>query len=129
MSDPLLMDNLEGILKAVSLIEERFADVKSADDFDLSAHGVLVLDSIAMRLQVIGELVKKIEKRNADVLGHHPNVAWAMIARLRDIISHHYDIIDHEIIYDICKNHVPDLKATILAMLHAASFPPGSRNL
>ena len=33
--------------------------------------------------------------------------------RLRDIISHHYDTIDHEIIYDICRRHIPLLKKTI----------------
>jgi uncharacterized protein with HEPN domain len=35
-----------------------------------------------------------------------------MIMRLRDIISHHYEAIDYEIIFDICKNHIPQLKTT-----------------
>ena len=40
-------------------------------------------------------------------------IEWDMIMRLRDIISHHYDTIDHEIIYDICRRHIPLLKKTI----------------
>ena len=32
------------------------------DDFVLDDSGVTILDSIAMRLQVVGELLKKIEK-------------------------------------------------------------------
>ena len=30
-----------------------------------------------------------------------------------DIISHHYEMIDHEIIFDICIHHIPKLKATV----------------
>lgn len=32
---------------------------------------------------------------------------------IRDIISHHYEHVDHEIIYDICKNHLPNLKKAV----------------
>ena len=117
MSDTLLIDNFESIFEAILLIEERFANIRSVDDFVLSSQGVTILDSIAMRLQVIGELVKKIEKRDVAYFEKYPDTEWAMIARLRDIISHHYDVIDHEIIYDICKNHIPALKDTVSAIL------------
>lgn len=118
MSDTLLIDNFESIFEAILLIEERFASIKSVDDFVLSSQGVTILDSIAMRLQVIGELVKKIEKRDDAFFEKYPDTEWAMIARLRDIISHHYDTIDHEIIYAICKNHIPPLKDTVSSILH-----------
>lgn len=36
--------------------------------------------------------------------------------KLRDIISHHYEHVDHEIIYDVCKNHLPILKNTLQLM-------------
>jgi len=121
MSDTFLTDNFKGILEAILLIEERFAKIKKADDFVLSSQGVLILDSIAMRLQVIGELVKKIEKLDGAFFKKYPDTEWVMIARLRDIISHHYDVIDHEIIYDICKNHVPALKNTVSAILDTRS--------
>jgi hypothetical protein len=41
MSETLLTDNFKGVLEAIRLIEERFAKVKSADDFVLSPQGVL----------------------------------------------------------------------------------------
>ena len=37
--------------------------------------------------------------------------------RLRDIVSHHYEKVDHEIIFDICENHLPKLRETIRKML------------
>ncbi len=122
MSETFLVDNLEGIYEAILLIEERFAKVKCADDFVLTPQGVLILDSIAMRLQIIGELVKKIEKLDSTFFKKYPDTEWTMIARLRDIISHHYDVIDHEIIYDICKNHIPTLKETVSTILRTCTF-------
>ncbi|MGB5155813.1 HepT-like ribonuclease domain-containing protein [Desulfobacterium sp. N47] len=117
MSDNFTIDNFESIYEAILLIEERFSEVSQAEDFVLSPHGVIMLDSIAMRLQVIGELVKKIKKSDPDIFTNFPNIEWGMIIRLRDIISHHYAVIDHEIIYDICKNHIPALKAAVSEIL------------
>ena len=121
MSNALLTDNIEAIQKSILLIEERFTDIRIADDFALSPQGVQTLDSIAMRLQVIGELVKKIEKLDSSFFETYADVEWVMSARLRDIISHHYDTIDHEIIYDICENHIPKLRNTVSSILQKLS--------
>ncbi len=37
--------------------------------------------------------------------------------RLRDIVSHHYEQVDNEIIFDICQNHLPMLRTTIQRMI------------
>ena len=36
---------------------------------------------------------------------------------MRDIISHHYFDVDAEIIYEVCKNKIPELKNVILRVL------------
>jgi len=116
MPDEIIVENLHGIIDCIQLIETRFAGIKKADDFVLNAHGVLVLDSICMRLQIIGELLKKIHKIDPEILERYPHIDWPNIMKLRDIISHHYEHVDHEIIYDICKNHLPPLKTTVQQM-------------
>ena len=68
---------------------------------------------ICMRLQIIGELLKKIQKIDPLVLQGYAQIEWPNIMKLRDIISHHYDHVDHEIIFDICKNNIPALKKAI----------------
>lgn len=117
MSDIFIKDNINGILESILLIEDRFTSVKEPDDFVISQNGTLLLDSISMRLQIIGELIKKIEKADAGIFDNYSQVNWVLIMRLRDIISHHYESIDHEIIFDICKNHIPILKTTISKIL------------
>ena len=113
MLNNIVSDNLEHILESIVLIEKRFSTIDAPDEFISSPDGVLILDAISMRLQVIGELTRKIYKTEASLLEKYPGIEWNKIIKLREIISHHYEIVDHEIIFDICKNHVPILKSII----------------
>jgi len=61
MLDDRIRDNLQIIMESIVLIENRFFKINSADDLVSSEGGVLILDALAMRLQVIGELLKKID--------------------------------------------------------------------
>ena len=78
-----------------------------------------MLDAISLRIQIIGELLKKIDKIDNSLLKRYPEIEWEKIVRLRDIISHHYEMIDHEIIFDICIHHIPKLKATVQRIIDA----------
>ncbi len=113
MLDNAIRDNLQIILESIVLVEDRFSKINSADDLVSSADGAFILDGIAMRLQVVGELLKKINKMDKSLLGKYPEIEWDKIIRLRDIVSHHYEKLDHEIIFDICKSNIPKLKTTI----------------
>jgi uncharacterized protein with HEPN domain len=117
MLDDIITDNLKIILESIILIESRFSKISIADDLVSDADGVLILDAIAMRLQVVGELLKKIYKMDKSLLENYPEIEWDKIMRLRDIVSHHYEKVDHEIIFDICKNHIPRLKSTIYVII------------
>jgi uncharacterized protein with HEPN domain len=113
MLNTVVSDNLQIILESIILIEERFSKVDTPDRFVTSPEGLLLLDAVSMRLQVIGELTKKIYKIEPSLLEEYSEIEWEKIMKLRDIISHHYEMVDHEIIFDICKNHIPILKSTI----------------
>lgn len=99
------------------MVQERFAHIHISDDFVLSSEGATMLDAIVMRLQVIGESVKKLEKIDPALLDRYTVIEWSKISRFRDLVSHHYDSVDHEIIYDICRSHIPGMSNAIKAML------------
>lgn len=61
MSD-ILRNRLETIREALELIERRVANIHKADDFVDTEEGLLIMDAIAIRLQVIGEKTKKIDQ-------------------------------------------------------------------
>ncbi len=109
----LIEENLKFILESIDKISDRIQQIKSADELVNSPDGVTILDSLAMRLQSIAETVKQIEKRDTSLLQRYPEMDWQQIIRMRDLISHHYEDIDHEIVYNLCKTHLPQLKSTI----------------
>lgn len=113
MHEEEIVDYLDLILDSIGLIESRLLDIRTPDTFVQSMNGMTLLDAISMRLQVIGESVRKTQKLAPSILEKYPDINWDKIARFRDFVSHHYDQIDHEIVYDICKKHIPKLKKTV----------------
>jgi uncharacterized protein with HEPN domain len=116
MSEDEWVDILDLILESIDLVRLRFAKISDSDDFVSTPDGVTLLDAIAMRLQVIGESVKRLQKKAPSLLGRYAGIEWEKIARFRDLVSHHYEHVDHEIIYDICQNHIPKLRDIIEKM-------------
>ena len=63
-------------------------------------------------------LEKKIDKLiERKLFSKYPSIDWKGIKGMRDIISHQYFDIDAEIIYEECKNKIPELKDTIEEIL------------
>jgi len=58
MPDKNFKNEFTSILDSILLIEYRFSEIKRSEDFASSPEGLLILDSIAMRLQIIGEQLK-----------------------------------------------------------------------
>ena len=112
-----ITDILEIMQQSVLLVLDRFDKIEKPDDFSLTPEGVTVLDAISMRLQVIGEAVKRIQKMDAAYLDFYSGVEWNKIAKFRDFVSHHYENVDHEIVYDICQVHIPKLRSILDRML------------
>lgn len=87
--------------------------VDSAKYFIDSDEGELLFDAMNMRLQALGENVKRAVGIDKRLFEKYPEVDWNTIVRFRDFISHHYELLDHEVIFDIGKYHLPVLKAAI----------------
>ena len=103
MHRDVLIGCIELMLESVELIERRFLEIQLPEDFVSSPEGVTLLDAVSMRLQVIGESVRKIQKLDSTFLTAYSDIEWDKLARFRDLVSHHYADIDHEIVFDICK--------------------------
>ncbi len=101
------------ILEHIEVCEIRFAGIKNANDFIDSRDGNLILDAIGMRLQAAGESTKKLLKLIPEIQSKYPEINWGDIVMFRDFISHHYELLDYEIVYDICNIHLPKLKIAL----------------
>ena len=101
---------LKDILQAIERIEEYTKDL-SLEDFNKNQ---LVQDGVVRNLEIIGEAVKHLPK---DIQKKHPHVEWKKIAGLRDILIHAYFGIDHDIVWDVITNKVPELKEQVLRIV------------
>ena len=124
MHEDEIVDILDLMLESIKLIQERFSRIEVPDDFVSTSEGVTFLDAISMRLQVVGESVKRIQKVDPAVLERNSEVEWDKIAKFRDFVSHHYEHVDHEVVFDICKRHVPELGEVIQKLRKTYALAP-----
>ncbi len=116
MSDPKLVRAIsENILIAVARIERRFEGIDNPDDFVSDNEGIDRLDGITMMLIAIGEQLKQLDSiPGSDLATHYPQVDWKGAKGIRDFLSHHYFLLDAEVIFDVCQNKIEGLKQAIL---------------
>ncbi|MBS3093531.1 DUF86 domain-containing protein [Candidatus Pacearchaeota archaeon] len=106
---------LDEILRMIEKIEGSVLH-KSFDDF---LHDDNLLDATLMRLHFIGENIKNI---SFTLKKKYPHVKWRKLAKLRNIISHKYSMVNKEIIWDVITNTLPDLKKEIAHILNEEKF-------
>jgi uncharacterized protein with HEPN domain len=117
MHENVIHDRLQRILESITLIKERTAKVAKAKDLVRPEDGAMLVDSIALRLQVIGEHVKKIDTIDSTIFPEKLQIDPDPIIRFRDFISHHYEKTDYEIIFDIINSNLPELEMKINSYL------------
>ena len=94
-----IIDRCEQVVESIDLILHWSEAINTPEEFLLSPDSVLVFDGCVMRLQIIGESIKKIDDQtNGELLLSFPDVPWRKIIGLRNIISHEYSSIDEAII-------------------------------
>ena len=116
MPEPFIIDRLQWIQESVQSIKQYFRRINSAKDFN-SSLGAMAYDAILMRLQVIGENIKTIDKHSPDLF-NSIQYEVSSIIRFREIISHHYEKLDTGVVFEICTDHLPLLHAKIEAILN-----------
>jgi uncharacterized protein with HEPN domain len=65
-------------------------------------------------LEIIGEATKRLPD---DLRQRYPDVPWKGMAGMRDRIIHGYDNVDLEIVWDVVKRDIPQIKSKIERIL------------
>ena len=65
-----------------------------------------VAEMVLWNLTVLGEAAKRVPE---DVRATFPDVEWAAMAKTRDVVVHHYEGVDWEVIRGILADYVPAL--------------------
>lgn len=110
----LALDTLSQIKDTLSMIMARTSHIHKVDDFYMNESGMILLDSVCMKLVAVGEALKNLDKiTNKELLLKYPAVNWKDIKGMRDIIVHHYFEIDAEVIFATVKESIPELLTII----------------
>jgi len=117
LNKEVLCSKLEYILEHIDRIKEYTVTIHDADDYVKTSQGITLFDATMMRLQALGENLKQIEQKAPDVLEKYSEIEWIKIIRFRDIISHHYEKLQTEIVYEICTDFIPKLELVIKKMI------------
>ncbi len=117
MSKELIVKKLLDVSESIEMVLRRSSKINAPKDFTTSGEGGELFDSILMRLQMIGEVLKKVAKTNPEILQRHPEIEWNKVIGLRDVISHDYMFVDEGVIFSICKDKIPKLKEAVIQII------------
>lgn len=106
----LARETLLNIRKAISMLLDWNADVESVDEWLTSPLGMQRLAGNAMMIEVIGEEVKKVEKRlGMEFLNQRSEIPWRDIMGMRNHIAHGYFDINEDYVLSVIKNDLAPL--------------------
>ena len=86
----------------------------SAIDMQILMEDKVLSRACLKSLEIIGEASRNISE---DLRMAHPEVPWRQMTGMRNKLVHHYFGVDWEIVADVLKNELPDLRQDILRLL------------
>ena len=70
--------------------------------------------AVAKAFENIGEAVKQLPQ---ELTSKYPNIPWSEIAKMRDVLTHHYFGLDDKVLWDTLDEDFKLFKLTIEQML------------
>ena len=116
MYNEIIIARLYTCLEHIEAIEKYFKDAQNPEQFFNSNEGVRY-DATLMRLQALGENLKRISQKHPFVIIDLAYSEIEDVIRFRDYVSHHYEQLEHEVVFNICSSKVPELKTCIAALI------------
>lgn len=74
----------------------------------------LVQDAVVRQFEIVGEATKKV---SADFCEQHAAVPWSHMAKMRDVLIHHYWEVDLNVVWTTVQKDVPRLLPLLRAII------------
>ncbi len=82
--------------------------------FNEFSKDIKTIDATVFVISQIGELVKNIDN---SFQNRYPNIKWHILKGLRNRIVHDYEGINLEVMWDIAKRNLPELRENLQEIL------------
>ena len=109
-----LEDYLEHIAEA---IERAISYLQPLPDLEALQKNQQVQDAVVRNIEIIGEAVNKIYNLAPDFINRHPELPWARMRGMRNVVIHEYFFVDLKIVWTTVKDDLPRLKQQIDSLL------------
>ena len=98
-------DYLGHIVQAMERIQRYTANV--TEQIFLSDE--LVQDAVVRNIGVVGEAAKNIQRIDPGFASKHEEIPWQVMYAMRNRLSHGYDTIDYEVVWNLIQEDLPNL--------------------
>jgi uncharacterized protein with HEPN domain len=103
-------DYLEHIAAA---IERATSYLQPLQTFEAFSKNQQIQDAVVRNIEIVGEAVNKIHALAPDVVSQHPQLPWAQMRAMRNVVIHEYFFVDLRIVWTTVKEDLPPLKQQI----------------
>ena len=99
------------------LVEADYLLDKSAGlSYDAFAADETLRRAFVRSLEIVGEAAKKVPE---DFRAEHPALEWRAMAGMRDRLIHNYFGVDFELVWDVVRRRIPELRKQVASILEA----------
>ena len=105
-----VMEYLEDIAEC---IKRATGYLREIDDFSVFEQDHRNQDAVLRNIMIIGEAVSKIQRTAPEFIEAHPDVPWAQIRAMRNLVIHEYSYVDLRIVWQTVKDAMPVMKQQI----------------
>ncbi len=107
------VDYLEHISAALGRIQQYVAGMSKAQFMEIT----LVQDAVLRNLTILGEAAHKLLNDCPEFVTGHPEIPVARIYATRNRLTHGYEVVDLEVVWNLVAYDVPALEPKIEAAL------------
>lgn len=90
---------------------ERFVENLNYQEFN---HDDKTASAVVQKLQIIGEAVKNIPR---SIRNNYQSIPWKQMSGMRDIVVHAYFGIDYEVVWNVIRLRLPEIKPKLKQIL------------
>lgn len=111
-------ERVEDYLKHIAeAIERATRYLQSMPDLAAFEKNTQVQDAVVRNIEVIGEAVNNIQRSEPDFTQRHPELPWAQMRAMRNVMIHEYFFVDLGTVWTTVKDDLPALKQQIDRLL------------
>lgn len=94
-------------------IERASSYLELLPDFEAFEKNQQVQDAVVRNIEIIGEAVNHINRTAPDFIAQHPELPWAEMRDMRNVVIHAYFAVDLIVVWRTVKNDLPAFKQQI----------------